>query len=983
MTENIPKIPIFLREVIKKKETDEDAQSGRDVETSKSNAIYGFNLRVPEAENLDKEEDDIEDVSDDTEFEDIPTSGDDDEDDNDENINTEEVETETDKNSKKAEENRKDKTKQDNLPVNEFYLNNRQKFVNFVKERFRYVEKSYTKKKNSSGIDIMLSQRIVMSYLNLESPYRGLLLYHGLGSGKTISSIAIFAEGYQDKQIFVVCPKQLINNYQEEVKLFNTSFPELRIPEEIVKEGGGKQKKIRYFGYTSSSDMASLKNENLDNKVIVIDEVHNFSNAIVNALKDPLNKPTKKLSSKNIKTGEDASKNRARQVEFIKDIMNKRLENGEPEEIKEHWESIKEKLNIIESNDDMDNQDREITRDDEKDSIRDEIISVYENKVRVATTKNIIPIYENMKSAINTRFILLSGTPVINRPFELTVLYNILRGNMTTYKYTVQDIENSDKLKTSLKEVRDIDYFDVASPNKGNSSYVIEVTQNPKKFLNIENDVFLKKRKNDGLVDQSTFEQRILEVIKGHTKSKYINKIQTKKIIYTAFPEKEEEFKKYYSDPILYNVSKSNKESKDKEDRKKQAAQLFSKRIIGLTSYFKGVDDRDVSLMASLDTKTIRLEMSEYQASVYNSDISKEKSKGGKNKKDAEQSSSYKVKSRQTCDFALPITCITKEKDNNVIDNNEEDNKKVVDCMKDLIDKNENFLKLDAQEETNKLEKYSPKYKKIIEQLNNSDNIGSHLIYSNFIVRGTDILSLALLQNDYVEMIIEKEGNYVLIKNVESVKANKGKVFIAYRTSDSVAVKLAKRKIYNNDWKELEDRVKMPDGIKMNYATIKDQLREYGADYQLYGNLVKAFIISKSSAEGINLKNTRFVHLIDPFWNPAVTTQVIGRARRLNSHKALPDKYKNITVYKYLMTLKSTNKNGSTDEQLDNLSELKKQETNTFLKLVKSASVDCRIHNKRKTKADDGSEYSCFVFPPEKSGDPGWTFIPQTLPLKN
>lgn len=982
MTENIPNIPnipTFLREVIHKKETEEDAQSGRNVETSKSNAIYGFNLLVPEAEKkrtfLDKEED-----SDDTESEDIPTSGEDDDDD--ESINTEEEETEIDKNSKKTDENRKDKTKQDNLPVNEFYLNNRQKFVNFVMDRFRDVKSNYTKKKNSSGIDIMLSQRIVMSYLNLESPYRGLLLYHGLGSGKTISSIAIFAEGYQDKQIFVVCPKQLINNYQEEVKLFNTSFPGLRIPEEIKKEGGGKQKKIRYFGYTSSSDMESLKNENLDNKVIVIDEVHNFSNAIVNALKDPLNKPTKKLSSENIKTGEDASKNRARQVEFIKDIMNKRLENGEPEEIKEHWESIKEKLNIIESNDDIDNQDREITREDVKDSIRDEIISVYEKKVRVATTKNIIPIYEKMKSAINTRFILLSGTPVINRPFELTVLYNILRGNMTTYKYTVPYIENSEKLKTSLKEVRDIDYFDVASPKKGNISYVIEVTQNPKKFLNIENDVFLKKRKNDGLVYQSStlfeqFEQRILEVIKGHTKPKYKNNIQTKKIIYTAFPEKEEEFKKYYSDPILYNVSKSNKESKDKEDRKKQAAQLFSKRIIGLTSYFKGVDDSDVSLMASLDTKTIRLEMSEYQSSVYNSDISKEKSKGGKNKKDAEQSSSYKVKSRQTCDFALPQTCITKEKDNNAKDNNEEDNKKVVDCIKELIVKNKNFLKLDAQEETNKLEKYSPKYKKIIEQLNNSDNIGSHLIYSNFIVRGTDILSLALLQNDYVEMIIEKEGNVVLIKNLDSVKENKGKVFIAYRTSDSVAVKLAKRKIYNNDWKELED------GINMKFATIKDQLSEYNDNYQLYGKLVKAFIISKSSAEGINLKNTRFVHLIDPFWNPAVTTQVIGRARRLNSHKALPDKYKNITVYKYLMTLKSTNKNGSTDEQLDNLSELKKQETNTFLKLVKSASVDCRIHNIRKTKEDDGSEYSCFVFPTENRGDPGWSFIPQTLPLKN
>ena len=54
--------------------------------------------------------------------------------------------------------------------------------------------------------------------MNLYTPYRGLLLYHGLGSGKTCSSIAI-AEGFKHvKNIMVLSPKSLITNYIEELK---------------------------------------------------------------------------------------------------------------------------------------------------------------------------------------------------------------------------------------------------------------------------------------------------------------------------------------------------------------------------------------------------------------------------------------------------------------------------------------------------------------------------------------------------------------------------------------------------------------------------------------------------------------------------------------------------------------------------------------------------------------------------------------------
>ena len=64
----------------------------------------------------------------------------------------------------------------------------------------------------------MPHQKIVRDYINLYTPYRGLLLFHGLGSGKTCSSIAI-AEGMKSsKQIIVMTPASLRRNYIEELK---------------------------------------------------------------------------------------------------------------------------------------------------------------------------------------------------------------------------------------------------------------------------------------------------------------------------------------------------------------------------------------------------------------------------------------------------------------------------------------------------------------------------------------------------------------------------------------------------------------------------------------------------------------------------------------------------------------------------------------------------------------------------------------------
>ena len=62
-------------------------------------------------------------------------------------------------------------------------------------------------------------------------------------------------------------------------------------------------------------------------------------------------------------------------------------------------------------------------------------------------------------------------------------------------------------------------------------------------------------------------------------------------------------------------------------------------------------------------------------------------------------------------------------------------------------------------------------------------------------------------------------------------------------------------------------------------------------------------MITASGAEGINLKNTRFVHIMEPYWNMVRPQQVIGRARRICSHQDLPEKLRTVKVYLYMSVL--------------------------------------------------------------------------------
>jgi superfamily II DNA or RNA helicase len=55
--------------------------------------------------------------------------------------------------------------------------------------------------------------------------------------------------------------------------------------------------------------------------------------------------------------------------------------------------------------------------------------------------------------------------------------------------------------------------------------------------------------------------------------------------------------------------------------------------------------------------------------------------------------------------------------------------------------------------------------------------------------------------------------------------------------------------------------------------------------------------ITKAGSEGLDLKGTRNIIILDPTWNPSSIEQVIGRGVRYKSHENEPEKNRNVTVY--------------------------------------------------------------------------------------
>lgn len=188
------------------------------------------------------------------------------------------------------------------------------------------------------------------------------------------------------------------------------------------------------------------------------------------------------------------------------------------------------------------------------------------------------------------------------------------------------------------------------------------------------------------------------------------------------------------------------------------------------------------------------------------------------------------------------------------------------------------------------LEKYSPKFLNILKNIEDAKHEGLHLVYSQFrTLEGIAIFKLVLEANGFAEFKIAKSstGSWQIVDQ----EGSEGKPrFVLYTGTESVEEKEIIRNIYNSNW-------------SVAPASIVSKLREQGLENNFMGETIKVFMITASGAEGINLKNTRYVHIMEPYWHMVRLNQVIGRARRLCSHQDLPEDLRTVQVFLYIAVI--------------------------------------------------------------------------------
>ena len=137
--------------------------------------------------------------------------------------------------------------------------------------------KEYLKRKDFKPFPY---QKFIRDFLSPKTGYRGLLLYHGLGSGKTCSAIMAAEANAQKFKVVVMLPGSLRSNFINELmkcgpeKYKDKSFSKL-------KEYLSKHPDYKIITYNQSNVINSLP-KTFDNTFVIVDEAHTFGSIIRN-----------------------------------------------------------------------------------------------------------------------------------------------------------------------------------------------------------------------------------------------------------------------------------------------------------------------------------------------------------------------------------------------------------------------------------------------------------------------------------------------------------------------------------------------------------------------------------------------------------------------------------------------------------------------------------------------------------------------------
>ena len=320
------------------------------------------------------------------------------------------------------------------VKTNDWILPNRIAYNKFIYNTFH--PSKYSKKKAESScsctkescdldiskVSLFPQQRIIKDYMQFDSPYRGILLYHELGSGKSAASIAA-SEGYINKKnIVIMTPASLAQNYENELMKISTvglnlkkSWTCLKIDKANSKmiEALNKYAILKQFIGKTGAVWVPLYNNDIDGAEIIINNIK-YTDLSSNQ-KEEINKTITHII-----------RNRYKFINYnglTKNLIDELEKKGNP--FDNAFVIVDEVHNFIS---------------------------------RIANgSKLAMRIYDFLIEAKDIKMVLLSGTPIINQPYEISFLINLLRGPMVTHNIPI--LNGSTNKKAIIEKIKESELY--------------------------------------------------------------------------------------------------------------------------------------------------------------------------------------------------------------------------------------------------------------------------------------------------------------------------------------------------------------------------------------------------------------------------------------------------------------------------------------------------------------------------------------------
>ena len=718
--------------------------------------------------------------------------------------------------------------------------------------------REYAKKFCDADFEIMPHQLFIKNFLSFQTPYNSLLLYHGLGTGKTCSAIGVAEEMRRfmrqvgiKQRIIVVASPNVQNNFR--LQLFDER--------KLIKDGEFWSLNTcigsELLNEINTTNMRGLTKENIITKIKrTINQYYDFMGYIefTNYIEKKIDIPES--------TGYTEKERKKMYIDKIRRVFSNRL-------------IIIDEAHNIRMTDD--------------------------NKKRKKTTTLLM---EVAKHAENMRLLLLSATPMYNSYKEIVWLTNIL--NLVDKRSTIREEDVFDKDGNFLpprktKEGKDLEggrellqrkLTGYISYVRGENPYTFPYRIYPKVF-SPENAIDLTKypltQMNLKPIDEPLGHIPVFTTSIGEYQAKCYDYIMFNLRTNLFKSSRERDMPSFENmESFGYNTLQQPLEALNMVYPNEEFDNLFQEYIQN-KQQIENLSNDQIVENVKFDPKSLEI-------------ISNMVGKKGL----AEIMTSKKIEKRADTSYSLRY---------------------------DFVYKPEVLRSYGRIFNKENIGKYSSKIANICDSVMNSKGI--IMIYSQFIDGGIVPVALALEELGFTRFGSASHTSSLLKKQNPPIEQ-----------IDAITMK--KRGEFFANIEEREDEVFHPakyvmiTGDQSFSPNNLEDIKYITGDDNRNGENVKVVLITKAGAEGLDFKNIRQIHILEPWYNMNRIEQMIGRGVRNLSHCKLPFEERNVEIYLY-GTL-PRNQEETADMYVYRFAEKKAIQIGKVTRLLKEIAVDCILH---------------------------------------